>query len=89
MELNPLIHMDKSATSSRYRYSKKRTIIFPTRLNLEKLSQSNTVEEALENARNSKIVTVTPSISKIEGEAFLTIPEKAGYGLIKEPLKNL
>ena len=29
-------------------YSKKRTIIFPTRLNLEKLSQSNTVEEALE-----------------------------------------
>ena len=70
-------------------YSKKRTIIFPTRLNLEKLSKSNTVEEALENARNSKIATVTPSISKIEGEAFLTIPEKAGYGLIKEPLKNL
>ena len=26
-------------------YSKKRTIIFPTRLNLEKLSQSNTVEK--------------------------------------------
>ena len=70
-------------------YSKKRTIIFPTRLNLEKLNKSNTVEEALENARNSKITTVTPSISKIEGEAFLTIPEKAGYGLIKEPLKNL
>ena len=69
-------------------YSKKRTIIFPTRLNLEKLSQSNTVEEALENARNSKIITVTPSINKIEGEAFLTIPEKAGYGLIKKLFVN-
>ncbi len=70
-------------------YSKKRTIIFPTRLNLERLSKSNSVEEALDNARNSKIVTVTPSISKIEDEAFLTIPENAGYGIIKEPLKNL
>ena len=70
-------------------YSKKRTIIFPTRLNLEKLSKSSSVEEALDRARNSKIVTVMPSISKIEGEAFLTIPENAGYGIIKEPLKNL
>ena len=43
----------------------------------------------MKNARNSEIITVTPSISKIEGEAFLTIPEKAGYGLIKEPLKSL
>ncbi len=70
-------------------YSNKRTIIFPTRLNLEKLSKSSSVEEALDRARNSKIVTVMPSISKIEGEAFLTIPENAGYGLIKEPIKNL
>ena len=70
-------------------YSKKRTIIFPTRLNLEKLSKSSSVEEALDRARNSKIVTVTPSISKIGDDAFLTIPENAGYGKIKEPLKNL
>ncbi len=70
-------------------YSNKRTIIFPTRLNLEKLSKSSSVEEALDRARNSKIVTVMPSISKIEGKAFLTIPDNAGYGLIREPLKNL
>ena len=70
-------------------YSKKRTIIFPTRLNLEKLSKSSSVEEALDRARNSKIVTVIPSISKIGDDAFLTIPENAGYGKIKEPLKNL
>ena len=69
-------------------YSKKRTIIFPTRLNLEKLSKSSSVEEALDRARNSKIVTVIPSISKIGDDAFLTIPENAGYGKIKEPLKN-
>ena len=70
-------------------YSKKRTIIFPTRLNLEKLSKSSSVKEALDRARNSKIVTVIPSISKIGDDAFLTIPENAGYGKIKEPLKNL
>jgi len=70
-------------------YSKKRTIIFPTRLNLEKLSKSSSVKEALDRARNSKIVTVIPSISKIGDDAFLTIPDNAGYGKIKEPLKNL
>ena len=70
-------------------YSKKRTIIFPTRLNLEKLSKSSSVEEALDRASNSNIVTVTPSISKFGDDSFLTIPENAGYGKINEPLKNL
>ncbi len=55
MELNPLILYGISPQQALDDcYSKKRTIIFPTRLNLEKLSKSNTVEEALENARNSK-----------------------------------
>ena len=66
------------------RLSKKRTIIFPTRLNLEKLKQSKTVAEAINNAKNSNIVTVTPSIETCDEGIILTIPKEAGYGEIKE-----
>lgn len=66
--------------------SKKRTIIFPTRLNLEKLNQSKTVAEAINNAKNSNIVTVTPTIEKLDEGIFLTIPKDAGYGEIKEAI---
>jgi 8-oxo-dGTP pyrophosphatase MutT (NUDIX family) len=66
--------------------SEKRNIIFPTRLNLEKLNQSKTVTEAINNAKNSNIVTVTPLIEKLDKGIFLTIPKEAGYGVIKEAI---
>jgi len=67
-------------------FSEKRNIIFPTRLNLEKLNQSKTVAEAINNAKNSNIVTVTPLIEKLDEGIFLTIPKDAGYGEIKETI---
>ena len=70
-------------------YSKKRTIIFPTRMNLEKLSRFKTVKEALEKIKKERIITVEPKIEKNSDGVFLTIPENAGYGLIKEPIENL
>ena len=66
--------------------SEKRTIIFPTRLNLEKLNQSKTVAEAISNAKNSNIVKVTPLIEKLDEGIFITIPKEAGYGEIKEAI---
>ena len=69
--------------------SKKRTIIFPTRMNLEKLSRFKTVKEALEKIKKETIITVEPKIEKNNDGVFLTIPENAGYGLIKEPIENL
>jgi len=69
--------------------AEKRTIIFPTRMNLEKLSKFNTVKEALEEVKKEKVFTVEPKIEKNEDGVFLTIPEKAGYGLVKEPIENL
>ena len=69
--------------------SEKRTIIFPTRMNLEKLRNSKTVEEALSNARKQRIVTVIPKLEKTGDSVFLTIPKEAGYGDVKEPLENL
>jgi len=68
--------------------SGKRNIIFPTRLNLEQLNQSKTVEEAINNAKNSKIVTVTPLIEKIDEGIFITIPKEAGYGEVKESINH-
>jgi 8-oxo-dGTP pyrophosphatase MutT (NUDIX family) len=68
--------------------SGKRNIIFPTRLNLEQLNQSKTVAEAINNAKNSKIVTVTPLIEKIDEGIFITIPKEAGYGEVKESINH-
>ena len=69
--------------------AEKRTIIFPTRMNLEKLSKFNTVKEALEEVKKETVFTVEPKIEKNEDGVFLTIPEKAGYGLVNEPIENL
>ena len=68
--------------------SGKRNIIFPTRLNLELLNQSKTVAEAINNAKHSKIVTVTPLIEKLDEGIFITIPKEAGYGEIKEAINH-
>jgi 8-oxo-dGTP pyrophosphatase MutT (NUDIX family) len=69
--------------------AEKRTIIFPTKMNLEKLSKFNTVKEALEEVKKETVFTVEPKIEKNEDGVFLTIPEKAGYGLVNEPIENL
>lgn len=67
----------------------KWTVIFPTRVNVEKLGRSGSVEEALAAARAAKIVTVEPRVKKKEGGAVLQIPAEAGYGLTEEPLENI
>lgn len=57
----------------------KWTVIFPTRLNLLLLGQSQTLEKAVEEARKRKIVTVSPWMEKRDGGTFLCIPPEAGY----------
>ncbi|PKQ09143.1 MAG: NUDIX hydrolase [Alphaproteobacteria bacterium HGW-Alphaproteobacteria-12] len=64
-----------------------RTIIFPTRMNIEKLGHSPNVTHAIETARAAKIVTVEPEVTKNEaGEPILRIPAEAGYSVTEEPL---
>ena len=58
-------------------------------MNLEKLSRFKTVKEALEKIKKETIITVEPKIEKNNDGVFLTIPENAGYGHIKEPIENL
>ena len=63
-----------------------RKIIFPTRMNLQVLAQSRSVDEAIKAARARPLVTVEPKTERRGGEAFLTLPPDAGYGLVAEPL---
>ena len=58
----------------------KRTVIFPTRLNIEKVGQSRTVEDAIAAAKAAPVVTVLPESVKVEGGRIMRIPEEAGYG---------
>jgi 8-oxo-dGTP pyrophosphatase MutT (NUDIX family) len=57
------------------------TIIFPTRLNIEMLGESDSVANALEAARNRTIIPVTPWTEKRDDGVYLCIPEEAGYRL--------
>ncbi len=57
-----------------------RTIIFPTRLNVEKVGRSRTVAEAIATARANPVVTVLPASEKVEGGRIMRIPIEAGYG---------
>jgi 8-oxo-dGTP pyrophosphatase MutT (NUDIX family) len=60
--------------------SGKRTLVPATRLNLELLSESRSVAEAMERARSRKVVMVRPERFKTEAGAWaVRIPTEAGY----------
>jgi 8-oxo-dGTP pyrophosphatase MutT (NUDIX family) len=63
-----------------------RKIIFPTRMNLQLLAQSGSVDEAIAAAVAREVVVVEPKVEQRGGVAVLTLPPDAGYGLIAEPL---
>jgi len=58
----------------------RRTIIFPTLLNLAKLAQARDVADAFARARAQPVVTVQPSLAVgATGKRELRIPAEAGY----------
>lgn len=59
----------------------RRTLVFPTRLNLSRLARHATTAEAIAAAHATPVVTVMPEpIPDGEGGTLLRIPEAAGYG---------
>jgi len=58
----------------------RRTVIFATRLNVERVGESGTVGEALDRARAARITTVLPEIEKTANGRILRIPIESGYG---------
>lgn len=67
----------------------RRTLVFPTRLNLLRLSRHATAAEAIAAARATPVVTVMPRPEPDgEGGTNLRIPEDAGYGAALWPAKD-
>ena len=67
----------------------QRTVIFPTRMNLQLLGESRNAEEAVERARARELVTVEPKVAMRDGKRVLTIPPDAGYGDVVEPMSRV
>ncbi|UVE16749.1 hypothetical protein NVV93_14235 [Pseudomonas sp. LS44] len=61
------------------------TLVFATEQNLHLLSQAGNVEQALEAARNRRIVAVQPWLEEIDGVRHLRIPADAGYARTSMP----
>lgn len=66
----------------------ERTVIFPTRMNLEKLGRSDSVAAALETAAASPVVTVEPRVEVFDGGRIMRIPIEAGYGAAEVVLEG-
>ena len=58
--------------------AKKRTVIFPTMMNLQKFAQHATVADALQAC--GEVVTVQPFVQEDGDKKFLRIQPDAGYG---------
>ncbi|MBR0987975.1 NUDIX hydrolase [Bradyrhizobium liaoningense] len=69
--------------------AKERIVGFPTRLNLQLLAESHSVNEALSCARKRPVVTVESRIEQRAGGRVLTIRQDAGYGAVEEPLSEV
>ncbi|AAK24293.1 NUDIX hydrolase [Caulobacter vibrioides] len=65
--------------------SGERKVIFPTRMNLQLLAESQDPSDAVSRSTSRPLVTVEPWVDG----AVLRIPEDAGYGAVTEPLDAL
>lgn len=66
--------------------SGKYTIIFPTRCNVEMLSESHDVQSAVETSRKRDIVSVLPWAEAVDGDNYICIPDNAGYATSREKM---
>ena len=62
----------------------KRTVIFPTRMNLQMLAERANVSDALDKCGN--VVTVQPFVEQDGEKRFLRIQANAGYGDPREDI---
>jgi 8-oxo-dGTP pyrophosphatase MutT (NUDIX family) len=63
-------------------------LLFPTRLNLLKLANSRSVNEALAAARAESPVTVEPWTEEASDGTYVRIPEDAGYAITRILLRE-
>jgi 8-oxo-dGTP pyrophosphatase MutT (NUDIX family) len=59
----------------------EQSFLFPTLMNLKRLSESESVASAIAAAQARPIFTVTPRVERREQGDVIVIPEEAGYGV--------
>jgi 8-oxo-dGTP pyrophosphatase MutT (NUDIX family) len=74
------------AEAIRLAASGARTVIFPTRMNLQLLAEASSASDAIARANERDLVVVEPKVQAREGGSVLVIPTNAGYGDVVEPL---
>jgi hypothetical protein len=79
------IHPDAAVAAAR---EGRRTIIFPTRLNLEMLAEAQSADDAMARSGKRKIVTVLPVVTQEAEGPVLRIPEDAGYAVTMERMSR-
>jgi 8-oxo-dGTP pyrophosphatase MutT (NUDIX family) len=67
----------------------RRTIIFPTFMQVKKLGRSRDVASAMAAARSERVVTVLPHVEERGGEKVMVIPANANYDVTVAPLADL
>jgi 8-oxo-dGTP pyrophosphatase MutT (NUDIX family) len=61
-------------------------IIFPTRRNLERLAQFDSIDDIVRHAGEHPVTKILPQVEKRDEELFLCIPEGLGYPVTSELL---
>jgi 8-oxo-dGTP pyrophosphatase MutT (NUDIX family) len=65
----------------------ERTVIFPTRMNIQLLDEAKSAADAVARAEARPLVTVLPQVQRgPEGQRMLVLPPDAGYGAVAEPM---
>jgi 8-oxo-dGTP pyrophosphatase MutT (NUDIX family) len=67
----------------------ERTVIFPTRMNLQLLAEAESAADAVARAKARTLVTVLPEVQSRPDGKVLVLPPDAGYGEIAEPLDRV
>ena len=67
----------------------ERTVIFPTRMNVQLLAEASSAADCVARAEARTLVTVLPKV-EVRGESrFLVLPRDAGYGDVAEPMERI
>lgn len=67
----------------------ERTVIFPTRMNVQLLAEARSAEDCVAQAEARTLVTVLPQVERRAEGAFLVLPPDAGYGPVAEPMERI
>jgi len=67
----------------------ERTVIFPTRMNVQLLGEAISAADAVARAEGRTLVTVLPQMEKRGEGRFLVLPSDAGYGEVAVPMEQI